>query len=107
VYFLPLLLLIGIVNSFILFFSGAYFQFILQSVASVSIFQSFGNFAPFFEIAVGTYLDGVTHRVKLLPILGINFFFEMWFSSLGFLDALKYIISKREIHWQKTERFRE
>ncbi|MGB9832318.1 MAG: glycosyltransferase [Caldisericum exile] len=107
VYFLPLLLLIGIVNSFILFFSGAYFQFILQSVASVSIFQSFGNFAPFFEIAVGTYLDGVTNRVKLLPILGINFLFEMWFSSLGFLDALKYIISKREIHWQKTERFRE
>ncbi|BAL80487.1 glycosyltransferase [Caldisericum exile] len=107
VYLVPFLIFLGIINSIFLYFSSEYFYFIIQTLFSVSLLQSFGNFAPFFEIAVGAYLDGVSERVKLLPLLGINFFFEMWFSTLGFFDALRYVITKKELKWQKTERFRE
>ncbi|WP_297454907.1 glycosyltransferase family 2 protein [Persephonella sp.] len=109
VYLIPALLLLGWLDLFILFFLGD-----INIIAPVFVmlvlllFSGFGNFAPFYEIATGTMIDGLTKRVRLLPFLMFNFVFNGIYISLGFLQAfLDFIKRDREVHWDKTERFRE
>ena len=106
-YLVPFVFLIGLIDSLILFFLGE-MEILGKSFFIFTIaFNTFGNFAPFYEIGLGAILDGATYRIFLLPLLLFNFFFNIWYSSLGFLDALIDIITKRETIWDKTERFRD
>ena len=53
-------------------------------------------------------IDGLTKRVRLLPFLMFNFVFNGVYITLGFWQAfLDFVKRNREIHWDKTERFRE
>jgi len=108
IYTVPLLLIIGIIDSLILFFLGS--MNIVDSVIVfllVASYSSFGNAAPFFQIGYGAVLDGGIERIKLLPIMMFNFVFYLWYISkgsfLGILDALRGASPE----WQKTERFRK
>lgn len=108
IYFIPLLLLIGIFDSLALFFLGemnlftSVFIFVL-----VSAYSSFGNAAPFFQIGSGILLDGGHMRVRLLPMLMFNFTFYLWFISKGAFLAIIDTIFQRVPEWQKTQRFRK
>jgi len=108
IYFIPLLLLIGIFDSLALFFLGemnlftSVFIFVL-----VSSYSSFGNAAPFFQIGSGILLDGGHMRVRLLPMLMFNFTFYLWFISKGSFLAIIDTIFQRVPEWQKTQRFRK
>ncbi len=109
VYLIPFLLLLGLFDFLILFFLGD-----INFIAPVYVmlipllFSGFGNFAPFYEIAVGAVIDGLEKRVRLLPFLIFNFVFYSIYISLGFWQAiLDSIKGKKEIHWDKTERFRD
>ncbi len=108
IYFIPLLLLIGIFDSLALFFLGemnlftSVFIFVL-----VSSYSSFGNAAPFFQIGSGILLDGGNMRVRLLPMLMFNFTFYLWFISKGSFLAIIDTIFQRVPEWQKTQRFRK
>lgn len=107
VFFAPVILLFGICDSIVLFFlgemeifSGVYFLIFLGA------YNSFGNFAPFFQVGTACILDGGPRRVLLIPMMIFNFFFNMWYIFRGFLEALVDIITARKGKWQKTKRYR-
>lgn len=106
VYLVPALFLLGLVDSIILFLLGEMQILSSSFLLFISAYNTYGNFAPFYEIGLGAILDGVTYRIFLLPLLIFNFFFNMWYSSLGFFDALIDLITRRNPTWYKTERFR-
>lgn len=108
IYTVPVLLLLGIVDSVILFFLGE-----MQIIDSLVVFclvagyNTFGNFAPFYQIGTASLLDGTTYRVRLLPFLLFYFLLNLWNTSLGFFEALGDVISRSEATWVKTRRFRK
>jgi len=101
------ILLLGICDSLVLFFLGE-----MQILASVLVFlfltslNTFGNFAPFYQIGMASVLDGATNRLRLLPFLLFNFFINMWYISFGFVEAIIDLVTHRKSVWDKTERFR-
>jgi cellulose synthase/poly-beta-1,6-N-acetylglucosamine synthase-like glycosyltransferase len=109
VYSVPFFLLLGIIVSLALFFLGE--TQIFTNFALISIFtagcSAFGNYAPFNQIGLACFLDGSTYRIRLLPLLVFNFYFNMYCASLGFLDSIIDLLTGRATLWAKTERFRE
>jgi len=105
VYFVPLILLLGWLDSLALFFLGE-MDLVSSAIVWLALgaYNSFGNFAPFYEIGIAAFLDGVTYRIRLLPLMLFNFFFNVWYSTKGFFQALEDVITGREAHWAKTER---
>ncbi|MBU4001163.1 MAG: glycosyltransferase family 2 protein [Proteobacteria bacterium] len=107
IYAIPLILLLGILDSLALFFLGE--MQILAGIAAflfVGAFNTFGNFAPFYQIGVATLLDGATSRVLLLPMLIFNYFFNTFYITLGFFEAVADKLTGRKTKWAKTKRFR-
>jgi len=108
IYTVPVFLLLGIIDSVILFFLGE-----MQIVSSMLVFlfvaayNCFGNFAPFYEIGTAALLDGVTHRIRLLPFLTFYFLLNIWNMSRGFFAAIGDLVLRRNVAWSKTERFGE
>lgn len=108
IYLVPVFLLTGILDSVALFFMGE-----MQIVDSVLVFlfvatyNSFGNFAPFYQIGTASLLDGVTHRIRLLPFLMFYFLANIWTITHGFFQALgDRFLRRRRAEWDKTRRFR-
>jgi cellulose synthase/poly-beta-1,6-N-acetylglucosamine synthase-like glycosyltransferase len=101
------ILLPGICDSLVLFFLGE-----MQILSSALVFlfltslNTFGNFAPFYEIGMASVIDGATKRLRLLPFLLFNFFINMWYISFGFVEAIIDLLTRRKSVWDKTERFR-
>jgi len=107
VYTMPVLLFVGIINSIFLFFVDAIS--IVNSMTALILIMAinaFGNFAPFFQIAVANYLDGRTHALKLIPLFAFNFVLYVFYASRGFLDAIVDTVSNREVEWDKTKRYK-
>lgn len=106
IYTVPVLLLIGWAVSLALFFLGE-MDFLdgWWVLLFLGIYNSFGNFAPFFEIGVSLIIDGLPGEAMLLPLMLFNFFFYMWNISLGFFDAVVDVVSGRGVKWDKTIRF--
>lgn len=106
VYAVPFFLLIGQILSVILFFTGEMNLFAGWWVLMfISVYCSFGNFAPFFEIGTALFMDGIKGEALLLPLLLFIFYFYMWNISLGFCDAIADLLTKRKVKWAKTARF--
>lgn len=108
VYFVPVVVFLGICTSLALFFLGE--MQILHGVVAllfVGAYNTFGNFAPFYQIGVGALLDGATRRVLLLPMLIFNYFFNILYVTIGWLEAVTDAISGRQAAWSKTKRFRK
>lgn len=108
VYLLPVLLFWGMVDAIILFYSGdinylAFADFIIF----MGVYSSFGNFAPFFEIGIGLYLDKRSKEALLLPVMLGTFFFNMWVINVGFWQAVVDRITRRNVTWAKTQRFEQ
>lgn len=108
VYVMPLILMLGLVDSLALFFlyemeiiEGWYFLVIL------GLYNTFGNFAPFFQIGTANFLDGSRQRMLLMPLISLNFYYYMWFISKGFFQAIIDILTRRKATWAKTTRFRK
>ncbi|MFR1758504.1 MAG: glycosyltransferase family 2 protein, partial [Christensenellaceae bacterium] len=75
------------------------------AVFFVGAYNSYGNFAPFYEIATALMVDGLKSDARLMPLLTFNFYFYMWNIGLGFMDAVSDLLTKRKVKWAKTERF--
>lgn len=108
VYAVPLLLLLALGDSVALFFLGE--MNILAGavvILFVGVYNTFGNFAPFYQIGIAALLDGANKRILLLPLLLFNYFFNTWYIALGLLDAVVDIITGRKAIWLKTKRFRK
>ena len=108
IYSVPVVVLLGILASLALFFMGE--MHILAGVGVflfVGVYNTFGNFAPFYQIGVGSLLDGATDRILLLPMLIFSFFFNTYYISIGFLEAVVDKVTGRSATWVKTRRFRK
>lgn len=107
IYMQPFLIFLGLLNSLLLFFLGE-MEIVSSYIFLFFIFahNSFGNFAPFFEIGTALVLDGAKHKVLLLPLMFFEFIFNIVYTSLGFWDALIDLVTGRKAVWHKTERFR-
>jgi len=106
VYLVPALFALGLIDSLALFFLGEIN--VLTGwwvILFIGAYNSYGNFAPFYEISTAALIDGIKNDVLLLPLLTFNFYFYLWNITLGLLDALADSISGRYVHWAKTERF--
>lgn len=108
IYVVPFLIAMGISVSLILFFLGE-----MQIIESLFLFllvvayNTFGNIAPFNQLGMAALIDGSTHRIRLIPLLFFVFLFNLWSSTLGFVNAVLDLLFRRDIRWQKTERFRD
>jgi len=87
VYFMPVLTLVS-------FFSGVSLILLQSSqlinalwfFAPVSFYSVVGNFAPFFEISIGAYLDGRTRIQWLIPLLFFAYLYNILICTKAFLD---------------------
>ena len=106
VYAVPFLFVLALIDSVALFFLGEMNIFVGWWVLLfLGAYNSYGNFAPFYEISTALLIDGIKKEVLLLPLITFNFYFYLWNISLGFLDSVVDLVTKREVSWAKTERF--
>ncbi|MGH7727282.1 MAG: glycosyltransferase [Vulcanimicrobiaceae bacterium] len=105
VYFVPVILLSGIVASALLFYMGRWpivpgILFVFFVVA----FNAYGNFGPVYEVAAAELLDGSHERLYLLPVLFYLFVYNMYAVFSGVLDAIGDAVKNRRATWDKTQR---
>ena len=85
---MPLLILLSLFVGSLLIVNGSSIAGILWFTVPVSFYSFVGNFAPFFEIGVGTYLDGRKRIQWLMPFLIFSFFLNVFICAKAFLDIL-------------------
>jgi cellulose synthase/poly-beta-1,6-N-acetylglucosamine synthase-like glycosyltransferase len=108
IYLIPLILLLGLVDSLFLFYLGG-MNIIHSSLVMLilAVYNLFGNTGPFFQIAIGVVLDGGRERVRLLPLIMVSFVVYLFSTSRGGYDAILDSIFNRVPTWVKTARFRK
>lgn len=104
VYFLPILAgLSWIIGAYLFLFQNDWWIRPLWASLPVLIYSSVGNFAPFFEVGIGAYLDERKRIYWLIPFLLFSFLFNIFICSKAFLDlCLSKIIGERRLIWTKT-----
>ena len=108
IYSIPMILLTGLCDSVALFFLGAMPIFSgIYFLIFIGAYNTYGNFAPFYQVGTACLLDGSRQRILLLPFLIFNFFFYLWYISKGFIEAFIDLLISRKTHWHKTARFRK
>lgn len=104
-YLVPPLLISGWLAALALFLMGRLpFAGGVVLAFCVVLYNSFGNFAPVYQVATAEILDGSTSRLLLLPYLFYMFPFNSWAISVGFMDAVGDAIKRRRGDWEKTAR---
>ena len=104
VYFMPVLTLIAFFAGVSLIISHAS-QFVnaLWFLVPVSFYSLVGNFAPFFEIGIGAYLDGRTRIQWLIPLLLFAFSYNTLICTKALLDLfVAKMRGKNQSDWAKT-----
>jgi len=104
VYFLPILAgLSWIVGAYLFLFQASWWISSLWAILPVLVYSSVGNFAPFFEIGIGAYLDGRKRIYWLIPLLLFSFVLNVFICSKAFVDlCLSKVAGKRNLTWTKT-----
>ena len=70
----------------------------------VSLYSFVGNYAPFFEIGIGAYLDGRRRIQWLMPLLIFLFSIIYLICLKAFFDlVVGKVIGKTKSDWGKTE----
>lgn len=104
VYFMPVLVLLSWIVCIPLFFlaSSQWFLMLWTSM-SISLYSFVGNFAPFFEVGVGAYLDGRTRAHWLISLLIFTFLYNIPICTKAFIDLVfSKLLGKKELYWHKT-----
>ncbi|MEM3696648.1 MAG: glycosyltransferase family 2 protein [Candidatus Bathyarchaeia archaeon] len=105
-YFMPVLVLFSWIIGVSLFFlnPSSWFGMIWKSIPiSFSLYSFVGNFAPFFEVGIGAYLDGRTRAQWLIPLLIFTFLYNIPICTKALMDLLiSKIFRKNCNHWTKT-----
>jgi cellulose synthase/poly-beta-1,6-N-acetylglucosamine synthase-like glycosyltransferase len=104
VYFMPVIVLVSfIIGVPLIFFVSSKLVGALWFSMPISLYSFVGNFAPFFEVGIGAYLDGRTRIQWLIPLLIFTFFYNIPICTKAFLDLLvSKILRKDHNIWVKT-----
>lgn len=104
VYFMPILVLLSLLIGLPLIFLGSPLIGILLFAIPISLYSFVGNFAPFFEVGVGVYLDGRTRTQLLIPLLMFTFFINIPICLKAFFDVSYSKMFKKNTNvWVKTK----
>lgn len=103
VYFMPVIVLVSfIIGVPLIFFVSSKLVGALFSMP-IYLYSFVGNFAPFFEVGIGAYLDGRTRIQWLIPLLIFTFFYNIPICTKAFLDLLVSKIFRKDHNiWVKT-----
>jgi len=104
VYFVPILVALSWLLGAAIFFvwKPSWFESI-WAFLPVFLYCSVGNFALFFEVGVGIYLDRRVRISWLIPVLLLSFVFNTVICFRAFLDlAISKIVRKNVHGWAKT-----
>jgi phage gp36-like protein len=72
-------------------------------VVPISFYSSVGNFAPFFEVGIGAYLDGRNRICWLIPLLLLTFMLNILICAKALIDlCFSKITGKKRHKWTKT-----
>lgn len=102
-YFISTVLWFGWIIAVLLYFLGAvpnYYK--LLGFLLIISYIGGGNFAPFFEIAAGDYLDGRKKRLLLLPMLIFSFLAGLVIIAKTPFLLIMDKVFRRKLHWSKT-----
>jgi cellulose synthase/poly-beta-1,6-N-acetylglucosamine synthase-like glycosyltransferase len=105
IYFMPVITLFSFLVSAVLIIEGSsrlidelWFSF------AISLYSLSGNFAPFFEVGVGAYLDGRSRTQWLTPLLFFGFFINILICTKAFFDIIwARMLGKKQTNWAKTD----
>ncbi len=105
IYFMPVITLSSFLVSGVLVIEGSStFIDALWFSFAVSLYSFAGNFAPFFEVGIGAYLDGRSRTQWLTPLLFFGFFLNILICTKAFLDIIwARILRKKHTDWAKTD----
>ena len=104
VYFMPIIVLISwIIGTSLLLLKFYQWLTPFLAVISISLYSAVGNFAPFYEVSIGAYLDGRTRTQWLIPLLLFAFLYNIPICTKAFLDiVLAKLKGKNRHQWDKT-----
>jgi cellulose synthase/poly-beta-1,6-N-acetylglucosamine synthase-like glycosyltransferase len=104
VYFMPILaLLLWITFVPLLFLKSSQWLNMFWALIPIPLYSFVGNFAPFFEVGIGAYLDGRTRIQWLIPLLIFTFLYNIPICTKAFIDLLtSKILGRNSNHWTKT-----
>ena len=104
VYFVPIIVLASWLLSGFLYFSSFEGVFgVSFAIIAISVYSAVGNFAPFFEVGIGAYLDKRTRAYWLVPMFLFTFLYNILICTKAFTDLLlTKIFRKRRVNWAKT-----
>jgi cellulose synthase/poly-beta-1,6-N-acetylglucosamine synthase-like glycosyltransferase len=104
VYFMPVLTLVSFFSGvFLILFQSSQLINALWFFVPVSFYSVVGNFAPFFEISIGAYLDGRTRIQWLIPLLFFAYLYNILICTKAFLDLFAAkMLRKSQSDWAKT-----
>jgi cellulose synthase/poly-beta-1,6-N-acetylglucosamine synthase-like glycosyltransferase len=103
VYFMPLITMCSLLVGAYLVISGSIVATALWLVVPVSFYCFVGNYAPFFEVGIGAYLDERKEIQWLAPLLIFSFFFNMLICVKAFAGIILDKILGKTSTWAKTE----
>ena len=104
VYFVPISVgLSWLLGAAIFFFWPTFWIQSAWALLPIFAYSSIGNFALFFEVGVGAYLDRRTRMIWLIPLLLLSFVFNVLICCQALTEiSLSKIISKKPFRWSKT-----
>jgi cellulose synthase/poly-beta-1,6-N-acetylglucosamine synthase-like glycosyltransferase len=103
IYFMPLLTVLSFFAGGFLILNGSQIAGLLWFPVPVMLYSFVGNFAPFFEVSVGAYLDDRKRVQWLTPFMIFSFFYNTLICTKAFLDLLiDKIRFNKQPDWEKT-----
>lgn len=104
IYFIPLIVLLAWIVGIALYYTNPPFWFLpLWTLVPLSLYSAVGNFAPFFEIGIGAYLDNRKRIYWLIPLLFITFFINIAICTKAFFELfVSKLVGKKQFCWEKT-----
>lgn len=103
IYFVPILTLLSLLLGIPLIVLSPETPQILWFIVPVTLYSFVGNFAPFFEVGIGAYLDGRKRLQWLAPLMIFAFLYNMLICSKAFIDVLIGFLRGSQGDWAKTE----
>jgi len=104
VYFVPILVgLAWILGATLFFAQPPQWTTLFWASLSISLYSATGNSAPFFEVAIGAYLDRRERIYWLIPLLLLSFLYNMLICSKALLDlCMSRAVGSKRSTWEKT-----
>lgn len=103
IYFLPILSLFSLLFGAALVFSGSQVAGVFWFSVPVAFYSFVGNFAPFFEVGIGAYIDGRRRIQWLMPFLFFSYILNIFICLNALIEEIIGVVMAKPGKWVKTE----